>query len=160
MLSPNTHHYISSLPLLLLHFVCGHHHFRPISYVPRLPVSQACRNESWGSVGVLCHWSVTCYALNTNCSSLMLSLDSNSSTRTCCCCSSEVRQRPVRTALPLRGYAYLAQVYHHFCQLSLLCKQALIFIGASPSHSNVLKHKATRAQGVVPQCAAYDCAVT
>lgn len=52
--------------LLPFHFVCGHHHFPAISCVPGLPVSQVCRNESWGSEGALCHWSATCYALNTN----------------------------------------------------------------------------------------------
>lgn len=63
--------------------------------------------------------------------------DSNSSSRACCCYSSKVRQGPLRTALSLRGYAYLTLVYHHFCQLSLLCKQALIFIKEPPLHSAV-----------------------
>lgn len=58
--------------LLPFHFVCGHHHFLPISCVPGLPGYQVCRNESWGSRGALCHWSATCYALNTNRSSLKL----------------------------------------------------------------------------------------
>lgn len=87
-------------------------------------------------------------------------LDSNSSSRACCCSSSKVRRSPLRTAHSLRGYAYLALVYHHFCQLPLLCKQALIFIGASSSLSTVLNHIVTRAQGIVLQRAAYDCRAT
>lgn len=92
-----------------------------------------------------------------------LLLDSNSACRACCCCSSKVRQRSLRTALSLRGYAYLSPVYHHFCQLFLLCKQALIFIGAffQSLHScTVLKQKVTRAWGVALHRAAYDCRAT
>lgn len=48
----------------------------------------------------------------------------------------------------------------HFCQPSLLCKQALIFIVASSLLSTVPKHKVTRALGVVLQCDAYDCRAT
>lgn len=154
MPSPNTHHYTSFNFTSLAFCLWTSPLFSPISSLLGLPVSQVCRNESWSSVGVLCHWSATRNALNTNCSSLML--DSNS----CCCCSSKVRQGPRRTALPLRGYACLTQVYHHFCQLSLSCKQALIFIGASPSLRPVLEHKMTRARGDVLHRAAYDCSAT
>lgn len=72
----------------------------------------------------------------------------------------KLEKGPPRTAHSLGGYAYLAPVYHHFCQLSLLCKRALIFIGASPSLSAVLEHKVTRAQGIVLHRAAYDCRAT
>lgn len=48
----------------------------------------------------------------------------------------------------------------HFCQPSLLCKRALIFIVASSLLSSVPKHRVTRALGVVLQRDAYDCKAT
>lgn len=51
----------------------------------------------------------------------------SSSSCACCCCSSKDLQGPLRTVHFLRGYPYVALVHYHFCQLSLLCKQALIF---------------------------------
>lgn len=72
------------------------------------------------------------------------------------CFSSEVGEGPLRAAHSLWGYAYLALLYHHLCQLFLLCKQALIFRGASPSLSTALKHSVTRAWGILLQWTAYD----
>lgn len=80
-----------------------------------------------------------------------LLLDANSSSCVCCCRSSKVRQGPLRTAHFLRGYPYVALVHYHFCQLSLLCKQALIFKEASPLLSTVQNRVVTGAQGIVLQ---------
>lgn len=154
MPSPNTHQYI----FLLLYFLSIL--FVDITSFPQYPVCQdylylkyaEMKVEALGVYFVIEVPNATPWIPIARLWCLFL--DSNSSFRACCCCSSKVPWGPLRTLLPLRGYAYLTLVYHHFCQLSLLCKQPLIFIGASPSLNTVLKHKVTRAQGVVLQCAA------
>lgn len=160
MPSPNIHHYI----FLLLYFPSIL--FVDITTFPQYPVCQDYLYLKYAemkveALGVYFVIEVPHAAPWIPMARLWcLLLDSNSSSRACCGCSSKVRQGPLRTAHSLRGYAYLALVYHHFCQLSLLCKQALIFIGASPSLSAVLNHVVTRAWGIVSQCAAYDCRAT
>lgn len=149
------------LLLLPFHFVCGHHHFFPNILYARTTCISSTQKWKLKLLGLyfvieVPHATPWIPIAHLWC----LLLDSKGSSRACCCCSSKVRQGPLRTVHSLRGYAYLALVYHHFCQLSLLCKPALIFIGASPSLCTVLKHKVTRARGIVLQCAAYDCGAT
>lgn len=81
------------------------------------------------------------------------------SSRPCCCRSSKVRRGPLRTTRFLRGFSSAALVHYHFCQLSLLCKRALILKEATPPppHVTVQKHMVTRAPGILLHYAAYDC---
>lgn len=125
--------------------------------MPEIPLFQVCRNESFWK----CTLPLKCQKLRPEYQMLLFDAccwTPTASSRPCCCRSSKVRQGPLRMTPFLRGFSSAAQVHYHFCQLSLLCKRALILKEASPSsHVTVQKRMVTTAPGILWQYAAQDC---
>lgn len=84
------------------------------------------------SGSALCNWSARSFALNTNCCSLML-VAGRQQLPPVPVVAAHLKFDKVPWVWCLSSEVFPARVHYHFCQLSLLCKRALILKEASPS---------------------------